>query len=439
MRSRLVNLFRLSAALAVFVLTVGNLNIVSIAQTHANVTAIAVGGAMLALKSDGTVWAWGGNDHGELGIGSSTGPNICLVGLTGQEARHACSTSPVQVTGLSNVIAIAAGDSHSLALKKDGTIWAWGSNRFGELGIGDNTGPDQCSDVVFGGAHPCSLTPVQVLGLSNVKAIAAGFFNNSLALKSDGTVWVWGINVFGQLGTGPTGPDKCGGNACSRIPVQVKNLDSITALAGGGHRVLALRTDGTVWAWGSAILGNGTRSDSVTPVEVSGLSNVTAIAAGQLDSLALKDDGTVWAWGNNPFGQLGIGNPTGPDHCSGLGDPSCSLTPVQVEDLSSVAAIASQLALTKDGTVWVWGFNYCGSLGNGNNTGPEQCGGYPCSRIPLQISGLSGVRAIASGGCNGLALHSDGTVWAWGANEVSELGIGAADRRYHTPVQVQGL
>jgi alpha-tubulin suppressor-like RCC1 family protein len=371
---------------------------------------------MLALKSDGTVWAWGENDQGQLGIGNSTGPNICLVGLAGQEAHYACSTSPAQVTGLSDVIAIAAGPRHNLALKKDGTVWAWGTNVEGELGIGNDTGPDHCAYIGGGDPRPCSLTPVQVSALSNVKAIAAGVVTaNSLALKQDGTVWVWGSNAFGQLGSG-AGPGKCGGLACdSTTPVQVKDLSNITALAGGWGRGLALRNDGTVWVWGPAV------------VQVSGLSNVTAIAGGQLASYALKNDGTIWAWGFNAYGDVGDGTDTD------------RMTPVQVKDLSRVAAIAPKMALEKDGTVWAWGLNYCGFLGNGSNSGPEDCRGYPCSRSPRQISGLSGVTAIASNECSGLALRSDGTVWAWGPNEMGELGIGTADQSHHKPVQVQGL
>jgi hypothetical protein len=172
-------------------------------------------------------------------------------------------------------------------LKNDGTVWAWGYNPDGQLG--NRTYSD-------------SNVPVQVLGLTGVTAIAGGGYH-SLALKSDGTVWAWGRNDYGQLGNGT--------NSDSNVPVQVANLTRVTAIAGGyGYRSLALKSDGTVWAWGYNYYGergNGTTAASNVPVQVSGLTGVTAIAEGDLHSLALKSDGTIWIWGWTECGQLGDG------------------------------------------------------------------------------------------------------------------------------------
>ena len=324
-----------------------------------------------ATTVSGTVSAWGGNGVGDLGNGTLTNSN-----------------TPVEVSGLSGVTAIAAGEEHSLALKSDGTVWAWGDNGTGELGA--NTHGSSFSN-----------TPLQVLGpggvgdLTGVTAIAGGDLW-SLALKSDGTVWAWGWNASGQLGNGT--------NTTSNTPVQVLGLSGVTAIAAGVRHSLALKSDGTIWAWGanySGQLGNGTHTNSNTPLQVSGLSGVTAVAgANANNTYALKTDGTVWAWGDNFFGELGNGTFT------------ASNTPAQVLGtggvgyLSGVTAIASGsflgLALRSDGTVWAWGYNGDGRLGNGTNTN---------SNTPVQVLGtggvgyLSGVTAIAGGGFFSLALE----------------------------------
>ncbi len=260
--------------------------------TLSGVAAVAGGtDDSLAVKSDGSVWAWGANAFGELGDNTTTS-----------------RSTPVQVLGpggtgtLSGVVAIAAGDEYSVAVKSDGSVWDWGLNEFGELG--DNTKTD-------------SSTPVQVLGpggtgtLSGVAAIAAGA-DHSLALKSDGSVWAWGANAFGQLGDNT--------KTSRSTPVQVLGpggtgtLSGVVAIAAGEDHSLAVKSDGSVWAWGYNVdgaLGDNTTTNSSTPVQVLGpggtgtLSGVVAVAAGSFYSLALKSDGSVWAWGSNPNGELG--------------------------------------------------------------------------------------------------------------------------------------
>jgi alpha-tubulin suppressor-like RCC1 family protein len=197
-----------------------------------------------------------------------------------------------------------------------------------------------------------------------VTAIAAGF-GQTVALKSDGTVWTWGDNSSGQLGDGSA--------TSSNIPVQVRGLSGIStgmviAVAAGYDHTVALKNDGTVWAWGNnknGQLGNGNSTPSKTPVQVSGLSTVTAVAAGFSHTVALKSDGTVWTWGNNSKGQLGSGLTNGV--------PVDSATPVQVSGLSGAMDIAAgyedsvalKAAANGDGTVWAWGSNSYGQFGNG--------------------------------------------------------------------------
>jgi alpha-tubulin suppressor-like RCC1 family protein len=346
----------------------------------------------LALKDDGTVWAWGDNSFGQLGAGTNANRSTPV---------------PVQVEDsndpsgfLSGVNAIAAGASHSLALKDDGTVWAWGDNQLGQLGDGTTTS---------------SSTPVQVSDLDGVNAIAADFVF-SLALKNDGTVWAWGSNTSGQAHriSGQLGDDEI---TSSSMPVEVGDLPGgVEAITAGGTHGVALKDDGTVWAWGdnaSGQLGDGTTTSSSTPVQVSDLDGIEAIAAGGTYSLALKNDGTVWAWGDNQFGQLGDGTTTdgSPTTCVYTGDgrtvsSSCtdSNTPLQMSEVGGITAVAAggahSLALKDDGTVWAWGSNQEGQLGNGTTTLGTNVMGI---NAPMQVSGLDGIKAIAAGGAHSLA------------------------------------
>ena len=251
------------------------------------------GGHIVALRSNGTVWAWGFNSAGQLGNDTATNSAI-----------------PVQAMGLNDVVAVAAGSVHTVALKRDGTVWTWGSNSRGQLGDGTSTG---------------RRTPVPVNGLLNVRngvvAIAAGE-GHTVALQGDGTVWTWGLDNVGQLGDGTPGGTQF-------LPVQVPGLSGVITVAAGGNYTVALRDDGTVWAWGlnsSGELGDGTTTDRAAPVQVTGpggidfLSGIVAVAAGRDHTLALRNDGTVWAWGRSQYGGLGDGTNSG-----------TRLTPVQVQ------------------------------------------------------------------------------------------------------------
>ena len=255
----------------------------------------------------------------------------------------------------------AFGNSHTLELKKDGTVWAWGDNRYGQLGNG--TTED-------------SKAPVKVSGLDSVTAIAACFFQ-SVALKKDGTVWAWGYNGSGQLGNGST--------ENSATPVQVSGLNGIQAIAAGNGHIVALKKDGTVWAWGSnrsGQLGTDSKVNFLTPVQVSGVSDITAVAAGRYHSIALKKDGTVWAWGYNGSGQLGDGTTS-----------EGSFIPVQVSGLSGVTAITAGahhcVAQKKDMTNWAWGDTFSGIHGNGI--------ALEGSTKPFQLRGISDVTAVTAG------------------------------------------
>ncbi|MBI2372132.1 MAG: RCC1 repeat-containing protein, partial [Deltaproteobacteria bacterium] len=338
-------------------------------------TALAAGGFhSLGLKADGTVWAWGGNGEGELGDGTTTTRSI-----------------PVQVAGLSGMAAVAAGWQHSLALRLDGTVWAWGDNSHGQLGIGM--------------LSVQSLPPVQVRDprdrtgfLTGVTAIAAGIVHN-VALKADGTVWAWGNSDQGQVGDGTFGL-----NNIKPTPIQVRGPGGIpfpapvTAVAAWGFHSLVLLANDTVWAWGQNIdaqLGDNTTARKATPVQVHALANVMGIAAGGRHSLAMRFDGTVWAWGSNHFGQVGDGTPVNiwltPRPVGDPRDP----TWFQTGATALAAGVEHNLAVKSDGTVWAWGRNTAGELGNGSTTH---------ARAPVQVQDtgpqglfLMGTTAIAAG------------------------------------------
>jgi len=333
--------------------------------------------------------AWGDNVYRQLGDGF----------------KETSSNQPVPVTGLKFVTAVAAGGRHSLALLADGTVVAWGANGHGQLGDGGTSE---------------SSVPVAVQGLSSVKAIAAGG-SHSLALLANGTVMAWGDNEAGQLGVGNSVED-------AAVPVAVKGLTGVKAIAAGAGYSLALLTSGTVMAWGeneSGQLGNGKYNTSTVPVAVRNLKGVSAIAAGGEFSLALLGDTTVRAWGNDEQGQLGNVSI----------EEGSSNVPVAVEGLTGVTGVAAGadhgLALLSGGTVRAWGDDSAGELGDGTIKA--------FSTAPVAVSGLTGVTSIAAGDRDSVALLGSGSVKTWGTNGSGVLGDGIVGGTSAVPVSVIGL
>jgi alpha-tubulin suppressor-like RCC1 family protein len=388
-------------------------------------TSISAGGNhSLMVMSDKTAWAWGNNDYGQIGIGSEEDVTIPIQ-VSGPEEVKSTGTG-----FLTEVIAVSGGYGHSLALKEDGTVWAWGYNKYGQLGTGDKD--DRLVPVQVVAPVPASGTKVEETYLQDIIAVDAGE-EHSLALKSDGTVWAWGHNNYVQLGDGT--------KVNSNVPVKVEdeNLTGVIAISAEGYQSMALKSDGTVYMWGRnqyGQLGNGDNADSSTPVQVSDLSNVKAIAAGYWHSMALKEDGTVWAWGYNYYGQLGTGDEVDrlvPVQVSGL------------STVKAIAAkYLHSMALKEDGTVWTWGYNYYGQLGIGDEEISESlvplqvlAPGYTAATLGREDGSqyLQNITAISVGDFHSLAIDADGNVWAWGYNYDGQLGDSTFEDRY-APVLV---
>ena len=339
----------------------------------------------LAVRGDGTVLAWGGDYQGGLGQGA-------LVQ----------SSTPLALAGLSNVVSVAAGDGFALALTRDGRVYSWGRNVFGELGDG---------------TRETRAEPRLIPGLTDVVAIGASWMVG-LAVKRDGTVWSWGLSVSPVMGREARIDEAI-------VPGRIPGISGVQNLWAGRYGVLALRSDGTLWAWGQNT-GDGTDIERYFPVQVSGLANVVSASVGAgTHSMALLADGTVRAWGQNDDGQLGDG--TRIDR----------LAPVPVAGLAGVrsvaAAYSASAAVLDDGTVMTWGTNAFGMLGLGA-TNP-----YVSDRaLPGPVPGLTGMAEVSAGTFNFIARRQSGGAVGWGDNEQGQLGDGTTLPQA-APVPVAGL
>jgi alpha-tubulin suppressor-like RCC1 family protein len=262
--------------------------------------------------------------------------------------------------------------------------------------------------------------------LHHIRAIAAGG-GFSLALQRDGTVWAWGHNKDGQLGDGNAPFD----HSTPEIVYGLGRGSHVVDVAAGYSFALVLKRNGAVLAWGngtSGQLGNGATTKKSAPTPVTGLgpgSDVISVAAGGSFSLALKRDGSVWAWGNNRSGELGDGRMSAdsvvPTEITGLGAGSGVI--------AIAAGYAFGLALKSDGSVVAWGRGKSGELGNGSSE--------PTQATPVKVSGLgpiSGVIGIAAGGSHSMAVERSGRILTWGNNSHGQLGDGTAPEDHDEPV-----
>jgi alpha-tubulin suppressor-like RCC1 family protein len=316
----------------------------------------------LALKTDGTVWAWGWNPYGQLGLGSPTSP----------------VPAPVQVPGLTNVVGVAMGGEHAIAVKADGTVWGWGQNQYGQ--VGDGTDDPRHS-------------PVQVSGLTNVVAVAARWWT-SFALTADGSVYSWGTNVGGGLGLGS-------GVNNQLVPAQIASLSNVVAIDAGTRTGIALKADGTVWSWGTGPVGDGSTGVKYTPVPVTGLNGVVAIASGASQGMAIRtegsENGTLFAWGDNDNWSLGDGSQI--DRLV----PVRIATGVRAVNSHEYISLYTRRAISGPGAIW----------GTGNHRSDMLNPGSPSSSdTPHQITAGSFVD-VASGVCLDIGLRRNTKLLVW--------------------------
>ncbi|HUR17631.1 MAG TPA: hypothetical protein VMZ51_01685, partial [Acidimicrobiales bacterium] len=268
--------------------------------------------------------------------------------------------------------ALTATSSSAFDVASSGQAMSgWGYNFFGQLGDGTTT------------AHSI---PVQVGTATNWATVAAGGYHTA-AIRTDGTLCAWGNNEYGQLGDGST-------TARSSIPVQVGTATNWATVAAGGKHTAAIRTDGTLWAWGnndSGQVGDGTLTAHSIPVQVGTATNWATVAAGGNHTAAIRADGTLWAWGYNGYGQAGSG----------------SFFPARLgtaTDWATVAAGHSHTAAVKtDGTLWAWGYNGYGQLGDGTTT---------TRFVPVQVGTATDWATVVAGDSHTAAVRTDGTLWA---------------------------
>lgn len=324
----------------------------------------------LIIDESKNLYACGFNFSGQLGIGSS----------------YFSTDTFIEVLPKSHWEKISCGNYHTLAIKDDGTLWAWGKNQYGQLGNGNKQ--DQS-------------TPIQIGADNDWDEINTGY-HFSIAKKKDGTLWSWGSNLFGQLGFGD--------HTDRLVPKKISNMVWTKFTTGNVHCV-AIRNDGSLWAWGNNIngqLGDGTTNESVAPKMISSNRDWTSISSEGLHTLAIKADGTLWAWGNNYNGVLGI-------------DTTVTMTksPIQVGNESNWHFIntseSNSAAIKKDGTLWMWGSNEFGQLGDKDTLSKFS---------PLKFNNDNDWNSISMGLFHIGALKKDDTFYTWGSNSIGQLGIG---------------
>lgn len=341
----------------------------------------------VAIKSDGTLWAWGTNYNGQLGNGIDGG--IYLV--------------PIQIGSENNWESVEVGSNFSLAIKTDGTLWGWGNNVRGQLGDGTTNN---------------KLIPTQI-GTSNTWSLISAGWYHVLAIKSDGTLWTWGYNDYYQLGDGNDGS---GTSLIFRnFPKKIGVSTNWSKISAGLLHSVAIKTDGTLWAWGGNSYGqigngtNGTGFDYVkTPTQIGTSTNWSKIGTGNVHTVAIKTDGSLWGWGRNANRQLGDGTSTNKNIPTPIGN-STDWTTIE-------AGFQKTFAIKTNGTLWNWG-NLTYGTSNVAGSNPTQIG---IDNNWSNISTLNG--SIHS-------IKTDGSLWAWGINNEGQIGDNTTLVKY-TPVMI---
>lgn len=329
----------------------------------------------MGIKMDGTLWGWGLNGN--------------LLGLNGNMANQ---NLPIQIGTANDWATVSAGNVHTLAVKTNGTLWAWGNGQFGQLGNG-----------IFNSA---TWTVTQVGTANDWLTVSAGN-RFSLAIKTNGTLWSWGLNNLGQLGISNL--------IDQNLPIQVGTASNWLKIDAGNQHSLAIDTTGFIYAWGDNTFGqfgNGTNTSSLSPIVVSSSNNWVEVSAGFDHSMALDASGILFTFGNNTNGQL----------CDGTNTASNTMLPISFSNSGLVtqyiaisAGNSFSLAIKNDNTLWSGGFNSSGQLGLGNNTAVNTLN---------QVGTSNTWFAISAGDVHSLAMETTTSLWSTGRGLEGQLGIG---------------
>lgn len=334
---------------------------------------ISTGGYHTAvIKTDGSLWAWGRNTFGQLGDGKTINKYI-----------------PTQIDSFTDWQSVYAGDNFTCGIKKDGTLWAWGSNYYGQFGNGTTIN---------------QLTPTQIGVETNWKSVSAGGMMHTLAIKENGTLWAWGSNSFGELGDGTF--------VSKNSPVQIGVSADWKSVSGGSYYTVALKLDGTIWAWGSnnyGQLGDGTIINKNSPIQIGTDVNWQSVSTKGLHTVAIKTDGTLWTWGYNNQGQL-LNGTTTEKH-----------VPTQVGANWQFASAGSNftILLRTDGTLWGGGNNLAGEIGQPSPNVTMVLG-------IMKINNDTNNQFVYTGGNHTNVIKTDGSLWTWGANNYGQYGDNTA-------------
>ncbi len=378
-------------------------------HVEGNVTALPLltahlGDSSFAIDGSRKLYAWGENSSGQLGLGDAT-----------------VRSSPAQVGSGTDWASIAPGKVFTMAIRTDGSLWSWGDSTYGELGA---TAPDTCIYLPpDSGTYPCSKSPVQVGSDSDWASVAPGYYH-VLAIKKDGSLWAWGNNIVGQLGLGD--------QTDRPSPTRVGTRKDWASVAAGTFFSLAVTSNGTLWSWGYNLygqLGLGDTSDRVSPQQVGSGMTWVSIAGGAHHAFAIQRGGALWGWGLDTNNQAGYAPP---DTCN---SNPCAKTPTQVGSSTDWSAVAGgefhSIGLRTDGTLWGWGRDSDYQLGI---PAPDLCSGYPCAASPTRLGSGTNWASIAAGKDHSLAGQGTlTTLYAWGKNTFGQCGLGNVTSPVETP------
>jgi alpha-tubulin suppressor-like RCC1 family protein len=329
-----------------------------------------------SIKDNGSLWMWGWNISGQMGDGTVTD-----------------RTMPTQIGTATDWVKIAANQaSHTIAIKSNGTLWGWGLNQSGQAG-----------SYLYANMNGYTMIPYQIGIDADWNSITTGN-KHSMAIKNNGTLWGWGRNEDGQLGIG---------NYLNKDqPVQVGTDNDWVSVSAGDAHTIAIKQNGSIWAWGrngDSQLGIGNTVSKTIPTRIGTLNAWVKVYAGGAFCMALKNDGTLWAFGNNTLGELGIGNNLDKN------------IPTQVGTANNWQKIATgglhTLAIKNDGSLWSWGININGMLGDGTLVNRN---------YPLQVGSDFNWSDIAAGGYHSMATKTNNVMYIWGSNYGGQMGNGTS-------------